>query len=217
MVPGAYVRMDRFPVNTNGKLDRKALPVPGDDDLAREAYEEPQGEIEIALASIWAELLHLDRVGRHDSFFTLGGHSLLAVRLMNRVASLGTILPLTTLFAAPSLSAFAEEIKKRLDQDTDIISTIERIPRTELLPLSSAQQRLWFLAQLDGVSDIYHIPTALRLRGSLDRKSLQFAVDELFARHEGLRSVFVATNGQPHVEILPPKGMDCNRNVCLYI
>ncbi|KAG0197697.1 hypothetical protein BGX31_004789, partial [Mortierella sp. GBA43] len=126
---------------------------------------------------------------------------------MNRVASFGTILPLTTLFAAPSLSGFAEEIKKRLDQDTDIVSTIECIPRTGLLPLSSAQQRLWFLAQLDGVSDIYHIPTALRLHGFLDRKSLQFAVDELFARHEGLRSVFVATNGQPHVEILPPTGL----------
>ncbi|KAG0222973.1 hypothetical protein BGX31_008767, partial [Mortierella sp. GBA43] len=207
MVPGAYVRMDKFPVNTNGKLDRKALPVPGDDDLAREAYEEPQGEIEIALASIWAELLHLDRVGRHDSFFTLGGHSLLAVRLMNRVASLGTILPLTTLFAAPSLSGFAEEIKMRLDQDTNVVSTIECIPRTELLPLSSAQQRLWFLTQLDGVSDIYHVPTAIRLRGFLDRKAWQFAVDELFARHEALRSVFVTINGQPHVQILPAEGL----------
>ncbi|KAF9974816.1 hypothetical protein BGZ65_008546 [Modicella reniformis] len=132
----------------------------------------------------------------------------MAVRMMNRVANMGAKLPLATLFASPGLSAFADEIKKHLEQESGaILPTIERIPRTEALPLSSAQQRMWFLAQLDGVSDIYHIPMAIRLRGFLDRKAWQLAVNDLFARHEALRSVFVAVNGQPHVRILPSEGI----------
>ncbi|KAF9996659.1 hypothetical protein BGZ65_007764, partial [Modicella reniformis] len=132
----------------------------------------------------------------------------MAVRMMNRVANMGAKLPLATLFASPSLSAFADEIKKHLEQESDtVLPAIEQIPRTEALPLSFAQQRMWFLAQLDGVSDIYHIPLFIRLRGPLDRKSWQLAVNDLFARHEALRSVFVAVNGQPHVRILPSEGV----------
>ncbi|KAF9949138.1 hypothetical protein BGZ65_007562, partial [Modicella reniformis] len=108
MVPAAIVRLDALPLTSNGKLDRKALPSPDSASFAHQEYEEPRGEIETRVASIWAELLHLDRVSRNDNFFALGGHSLLAVRFMNRIAALGVQPPLSSLFASPYLSSFAE-------------------------------------------------------------------------------------------------------------
>ncbi|KAG0200917.1 hypothetical protein BGX31_003961, partial [Mortierella sp. GBA43] len=153
MVPSAFVRMEALPLNANGKLDQRALPKPGDESFAREAYEEPQGEVEQALASIWSELLNVDQVSRNDSFFALGGHSLLAVRMMNRINALGINLPLSTLFNSPSLSAFAQECETNLEQGSISLPAIDRTSRDDLLPLSFAQQRLWFLSQLDGVSD----------------------------------------------------------------
>nr|WP_245494772.1 non-ribosomal peptide synthetase [Rhizobium leguminosarum] len=110
MVPSAFVRLDALPLTVNGKLDRKALPVPDDDAYARRAYEAPQGEIETLLAGIWAELLGVERVGRHDNFFELGGHSLLAVRLLVRLTeALAVELPLAILFAKPTLAELARE------------------------------------------------------------------------------------------------------------
>ncbi|MCA6113142.1 phosphopantetheine-binding protein, partial [Bradyrhizobium cenepequi] len=110
MVPAAFVRLAALPLTVNGKLDRKALPAPADEAYARAAYEAPQGEIETALAQLWAELLGLARVGRHDHFFQLGGHSLLVVRLLNRMSqTVGVELPLTTLFAKPVLADLARE------------------------------------------------------------------------------------------------------------
>ncbi|WP_245472541.1 non-ribosomal peptide synthetase [Rhizobium jaguaris] len=121
MVPSAFVRIDSLPLTPNGKLDRKALPVPGDDAYARTAYEAPRGEVETMLAGIWAELLGLERVGRHDNFFELGGHSLLAVRLLSRLSlAFGVELPLRTLFAEPVLAHFAREISITLiEQEFD--------------------------------------------------------------------------------------------------
>ncbi|UAW64946.2 non-ribosomal peptide synthase/polyketide synthase [Mycoavidus sp. HKI] len=205
MVPAAFVRLDAFPLTPNGKLDRRALPAPADEAFARQAYEAPQGEIESALAAIWTELLGVERVGRHDSFFALGGHSLLAVRLMNRVATLGAELPLAALFASPSLAAFAALVNQRLTQGHNTLPAITPVSREDALPLSFAQQRLWFLAQLDGVSDTYHMSLAIRLRGALDRAAWQHALNSLFARHEALRSIFITVDGQPQVQLLTPK------------
>ncbi|WP_338927323.1 non-ribosomal peptide synthase/polyketide synthase (plasmid) [Mycetohabitans endofungorum] len=203
MVPSAFVRLDAFPLTPNGKLDRRALPAPDDDALAHQAYEAPQGELETTLATIWAELLGVKQVGRHDSFFALGGHSLLAVRLMNRVRMLGADVPLATLFATPTLAAFAAALDAPLQQGTDALPEIAPVSREGRLPLSFAQQRLWFLAQLEGVSESYHIPLALHVRGLLDRAAWQQALDALFARHEALRSTFVSVDGQPQVQLLP--------------
>ncbi|WP_425123025.1 amino acid adenylation domain-containing protein [Burkholderia gladioli] len=203
MVPTAFVRLDALPLSPNGKLDRRALPAPDSSALARQAYEAPQGEIECALAEIWAELLGVERIGRHDSFFALGGHSLLAVRLVGRIAALGTELPLAKLFASPTLAGLAALITNRLDQGAAALPPITPVPRDGELPLSFAQQRLWFLAQLDGVSATYHIPLALRLQGRLDTAAWQRALDTLLDRHEALRSVFVAVQGQPQVRLLP--------------
>ncbi|MET3524865.1 condensation domain-containing protein, partial [Mesorhizobium abyssinicae] len=184
-----------------------ALPAPDDEAYAHAAYEAPQGAVETALAQIWAELLGVERVGRHDNFFELGGHSLLAVQLLSRLSrAVGVELPLTRLFARPVLSDLAESIVEVLSrtgpQDLPAIATVSR---DEPLALSFAQQRLWFLAQLDEGSTNYHIPLALRLRGVLDRSAWQRSLDRLFARHEALHSVFVASEGKPRVEVLPPE------------
>ncbi|MCF2135391.1 amino acid adenylation domain-containing protein, partial [Mycetohabitans sp. B3] len=203
MVPAAFVRLDALPLTPNGKLDRRALPEPDADALAHQAYEAPQGELETTLASIWSELLGVERVGRHDSFFALGGHSLLAVRLMNRVGALGADVPLAALFASPTLAAFAAGVKAQLNQQTSTLPEITPVSREGALPLSFAQQRLWFLAQLDEVRGTYHIPLVLRVRGPFDRAAWQQALDALFARHEALRSTFVSVDGQPQVRLLP--------------
>ncbi|KAG0204465.1 hypothetical protein BGX31_003166, partial [Mortierella sp. GBA43] len=203
MVPTAIVRMDSLPLTSNGKVDRKALPEPNSSAFARRDFEEPKGETEIAIAQIWAEVLNLDRVSRNDDFFAIGGHSLLAVRLMNRLTSIGVQLPVSVLFASPTLSLFAETVRSHLGYTTDLPSEIVPVSRDGDIPLSFAQQRLWFLAQLEGVSETYHMPMALRLRGSLNREAIQYALDSLFARHEALRTAFIAVNGQPQVHLLP--------------
>ncbi|RMI15086.1 amino acid adenylation domain-containing protein, partial [Sinorhizobium meliloti] len=205
MVPSAFVRLEALPLTVNGKLDRKALPAPDDDAYARTAYEAPQGAVETALAGIWQELLGLERVGRHDNFFELGGHSLLAVQLLSRLPqAVGVELPLATLFARPMLGDLAASIGEDLSRaDRKDLPAIVAVSRDEPLALSFAQQRLWFLAQLDEGSTNYHMPLALRLRGALDRVAWQCSLDRLFARHEALRSVFVAPQGQPRVEVLP--------------
>ncbi|KAF9322964.1 hypothetical protein BG006_001914, partial [Podila minutissima] len=203
MVPSAFVRLDAFPLTPNGKLDRRALPAPTEEAFAREAYEAPRDDVERAVAAIWADVLHLDQVSRNDSFFALGGHSLLAVRMMNRVvAALGANVLLASLFASPSLSAFAEEIRMQQGQQEEKVQAIERVSRTEDMPLSFAQQRMWFLAQLDGVSNTYHIPLSIRLHGPLNREAWRLALTDLVARHEALRSVFAEVGGQPYVQIL---------------
>ncbi|WP_049786408.1 non-ribosomal peptide synthetase [Mycetohabitans rhizoxinica] len=203
MVPSAFVRLDALPLTPNGKLDRRALPAPSADAFAHQAYEAPQGELEITLAQIWSELLGVEPVGRHDNFFALGGHSLLAVRLMNRVAALGIALPLATLFAAPTLAGLAAVLEAQRASDGAVLPAITPVSRDGALPLSFAQQRLWFFAQLDSASDTYHMPMALRLRGTLNPIAWQQALDALWARHEALRSVFVSVDGQPQVQLLP--------------
>ncbi|MBH3269114.1 amino acid adenylation domain-containing protein [Serratia ureilytica] len=204
MVPAAYVWLEALPLTGNGKLDKRALPVPQVDACAREAYAPPQGEAENLLAAIWHELLGVERIGRYDHFFELGGHSLMAVRLANRVQQAGWQLPLQALFASPVLHVLAQALQVAPTQES-----IPMLPvaRDGELPLSFAQQRLWFLTQLEGMSETYHIPLALRLRGRLDRQALQQGLDALYARHESLRSRFITREDRPQVQILPANGL----------
>ncbi|KAG0205322.1 hypothetical protein BGX31_003004, partial [Mortierella sp. GBA43] len=197
MVPTAIVRLDSLPLTASGKIDRKALPEPNDNAFARHVYKAPQGKTENDVAQIWEELLNIERVGRNDNFFALGGHSLLAVRLMNRIATFGAQLPLSAIFASPMLSSFAECVKNRLDKGESTLSVITPISRDGDLPLSFSQQRMWFLAQMEGVSETYHMPSAIRFRGDVDNPALQRTLDTIFFRHEALRSVFVNVDGHP--------------------
>ncbi|MDB6373980.1 amino acid adenylation domain-containing protein [Photorhabdus bodei] len=203
MIPAAFVCLDALPLTPNGKLDRQALPIPGEEAFVHQVYVIPQGRLEIALAEIWQELLKVEQVGRYDNFFALGGHSLLAVRMMNRITDLGVELPLSMLFKFPTLAAFAEEMDTQFNEQSDRLPAILPISREGKLPLSFAQRRLWFLSQLEGVSETYHIPMGLHLRGQLNISAWQQALDTLFSRHESLRSIFISVDGQPQVELLP--------------
>ncbi|HEY0371666.1 MAG TPA: amino acid adenylation domain-containing protein, partial [Thermoanaerobaculia bacterium] len=200
MVPGAFVQLESLPLTTNGKLDRKALPAPEATSLVTREYEAPQGETEQKLAAIWQELLRIDQVGRHDRFFELGGHSLLAMQLTSHLrAAFGVELPLRQIFASPTLSAMAEVVRAA---GTSTMGRIERADRNQPLPLSLAQQRLWFLDQLDqAASASYAMTAALRLRGKLDVDALQATLDRLVARHEVLRTSFPSVDGVPYQQI----------------
>ncbi|WP_247539250.1 non-ribosomal peptide synthetase, partial [Ralstonia pseudosolanacearum] len=201
MVPAAYVRLERLPLTPNGKLNRKGLPAPEGQAYASTTYEAPQGEVEQTLAGIWQMLLGVERVGRHDDFFALGGHSLQAVRLVAQVRTqLGTELGLTELFAQPSLSAVAQAIVRGQGSALPAITVADR---SEALPLSFAQQRLWFLAQMEGGSEAYHIPVGLRLKGELDEDALRRSLDRIVARHEALRTRFEVQEGQAVQRIVP--------------
>jgi len=203
MVPSAYVALDALPLTPNGKLDRKALPAP--EGHSQRTYEAPQGEVEQILADIWSELLGIRQVGRDDDFFELGGHSLLAIRLISRIRErLDAELPLATLFARPRLAALADAVA---EASPGALGAIGPADRSRPLPLSPAQQRLWFISGVDAQASVaYHIAGALRLRGELDRAALRAALDHVVARHEVLRTRFVETEGQPWQHIDPPRG-----------
>ena len=195
MVPAAYVSLESFPLTVSGKVDRKLLPAPEGSAYVTRTYEAPQGEAEQTLARIWSELLKVDRVGRHDDFFELGGHSLLAVRVLSRVrAELQVELSLSALFAHPVLKDCAVLLA---GTPGNVLPAITVVDRNEVLPLSYAQQRMWFLSQLDGVSEAYHIPQSLRIQGELDRVALRRALDRLIVRHESLRTTFATVDGTP--------------------
>ncbi|MEQ1808231.1 MAG: amino acid adenylation domain-containing protein, partial [Burkholderiaceae bacterium] len=190
MVPAAFVAMQALPLTPNGKIDRKALPEPDARAYAGKAFEAPVGDAESALASIWSEVLGIERIGRRDNFFALGGHSLLAVRVASRVQRrLGIELELGEIFDKPELMALAAVLQSAARSE---LPAIERVPREQLLALSFAQQRLWFLAQIEGVSQAYHIGMGLRLVGRLDASALRRALQRIVQRHEALRTTFMA-------------------------
>jgi amino acid adenylation domain-containing protein len=196
MLPGAFVALPALPLTANGKLDRLALPAPDSDSVITRPYETPQGPVETAIASIWQELLGIEQVGRHDDFFELGGHSLLAVQLIARLRQTFDVeVPLREFFTQGTLAGLAGLVGNAGHR---ILPDIVPADRNQALPLSWAQQRLWFLDQLDHAAGrAYHIAAGVRLQGSLDRDALRAALDRIVARHENLRTVFISADGQP--------------------
>ncbi|TXS22943.1 amino acid adenylation domain-containing protein, partial [Streptomyces sp. adm13(2018)] len=198
MVPAAVVALDVLPVNVNGKLDRAALPVPAP--TAVEPTRAPRGPLEERLASVYAEVLGLAAVGAEDDFFALGGHSLLATRVVARVRATGTACTVRDVFEARTVAALAARLAERTASARPVLARAAERP--ELLPLSSAQQRLWFLHRVEGPSATYTIPLALRLRGTVDESALRAALGDVTGRHEVLRTVFAETDGEPYQRIL---------------
>ncbi|MBI6548982.1 amino acid adenylation domain-containing protein [Xenorhabdus sp. VLS] len=200
MLPSAFVTLNAFPLTPNGKLDRQALPAPDQSAIATRGYAAPIGNTEMALAEIWQELLRLEKVGRNDHFFELGGHSLLAVQLAARIRQkLARELSLPQLFAHPVLTDLATVL---INASVATLTAIPAADRRQPLPLSFAQQRLWFLAQLDPAASLaYHIPAVLRLSGQLDHSALTTALDRLVTRHESLRTRFILVDEQPYQNI----------------
>jgi amino acid adenylation domain-containing protein len=202
MIPAAISVVNSLPLTPNGKVDRKALSAPGVDAFVTGIYEGPQGEIEKVLASIWAEVLQLEQVGRHDNFFALGGHSLLAVQIITRIQwALNREVALNTIFAHPVLSDLAGALQSAERVE---LPPVTRAGRSQQLALSFAQQRLWFLAKLEEGSTAYHIPLGLRLRGKLNRAALRSALDRIVLRHEALRTMF-HLEGEPVQRIAAPE------------
>ncbi|HYH79200.1 MAG TPA: amino acid adenylation domain-containing protein, partial [Longimicrobium sp.] len=201
MLPAAFVRLEAMPLTPNGKVDRKALPAPEGGAFATRGYEAPLGEMEVALAGIWAELLGVDRVGRWDNYFELGGHSLRAVQLVSRVRQvLGVDAALGEVFDRPVLADLARVLERAVRAE---LPPIERVDRGAPLALSFAQQRLWFMERFGGLGSTYHIPSRLRLHGRLDRTALLGALGRIVARHEALRTVFHLVDGEPVQHVVP--------------
>ncbi|HCG1409798.1 TPA: non-ribosomal peptide synthetase, partial [Pseudomonas aeruginosa] len=179
-----------------------------DASLSQQAYRAPGSELEQRIAAIWAEILGVERVGLDDNFFELGGHSLLATRVISRVRQEQQLdASLKALFERPVLEAFAQG----LERTTDAVSTIPLADRQQPLALSFAQERQWFLWQLEPESAAYHIPSALRLRGRLDVDALQRSFDSLVARHETLRTRFRLEGGRSYQQVQPAVSVSIER------
>ncbi|HEX2077184.1 MAG TPA: amino acid adenylation domain-containing protein, partial [Longimicrobium sp.] len=206
MVPAAFVHMDALPVNPNGKLDRKALPAPDFASSEDESYVAPRTPVEEVLAGIWAEVLGLERVGVEEGFFDRGGHSLLATRVVSRVREVfGVELPLRALFEGPTVAEMAGRVEEMRRAGLPVLPPVVPAGRTEPPALSFAQERLWFLDQLEQGSAFYNLPFALRLRGALDVEALERSLGEIVRRHEALRTVFREHDGTP-VQVIAPFG-----------
>ncbi|MFB1485397.1 condensation domain-containing protein, partial [Corallococcus sp. RDP092CA] len=194
MVPPVLQVLEGMPLTPNGKVDRKALPEVEAVAASSREYEAPRNEVEKTLASIWAEVLRVPRVGVKDSFFELGGHSLMAMRVVSRVREeLGVELPLRALFAAPTLEALAARMEEATRSK---VKALVRVSGAGARPLSFAQQRLWFIDQLEPGSPLYNIAVAVRLDGTLRRDVLEKVLGEVSRRHEALRTTFAQEKDQ---------------------
>ncbi|MCU1775583.1 non-ribosomal peptide synthase/polyketide synthase [Pseudomonas sp. 14P_5.3_Bac1] len=200
MVPGHWLVLDALPLNNNGKLDRRALPTP-DLNLRQQAYVAPQSPLQVQLAAIWQAVLQVEQVGLTDHFFELGGHSLLATQVISRVRhELKLEVPLRALFEQPTLQGFASACSGLHQHSAQPLVALER---GQPMALSFAQERQWFLWQLDPTSAAYHVPTALHVRGQLDITALERTFQALVLRHEPLRTTF-ADDGERTWQVIHP-------------
>ena len=199
MIPAAFMVLDALPLTVNGKLDRRVLPAP-DFAAPAGAHRAPATALQERLAAVFADILGRTAVGVDDDFFALGGHSLLATRLVSRIrATLGAEVPIRAVFEAPTVAALAE----RLGESPAARGALAPRPRPDLLPLSHAQRRLWFLGQLQGPNALYNVPLAVRLTGPLNRAALAAALRHLAVRHEALRTVIRTVDGHPYQHVAP--------------
>ncbi|NMX80522.1 MULTISPECIES: non-ribosomal peptide synthetase [Pseudomonas] len=194
MVPALLMRLDAMPLSPSGKLDRRALPEPV---WQTREHVEPHTPLQLQIAAIWREVLGLPRIGLRDDFFALGGHSLLATQIISRTRQACDVeLPLRTLFEASELGDFAQQVgliqaAGQRNQQT----AIAKVDRSQPVPLSYSQQRMWFLWQMEPDSPAYNVGGMARLRGVLDVGRFEAALQALIMRHETLRTTFPSVDG----------------------
>ncbi|WP_107666521.1 non-ribosomal peptide synthetase [Cyanothece sp. BG0011] len=193
MIPSAFISLDEFPLTPNGKIDRKALPEPNKT-FTDKTFTPPNTPIEKELVSIWQEILGV-KLSINDDFFTVGGHSLLATQVISRIRQqLNIEISLRSLFEYPTISQLSQVIN---NHKTTAKSSIKKVSREQPLPLSFAQQRLWFLDQFDPGNHSYNMSGAIQLQGQLNEEALEKSINEIVRRHEALRTTFKTNNGQP--------------------
>ena len=204
MVPAVFVLLDAFPLTANGKVDRRALPTPdGRRPELDEAFVACRTPTEELLAEIWGQVLGVERVGIYDNFFQLGGHSLLATQVVSRIREAFQVeMPLRRLFETPTVAGLAENIDVGRGAGLQA-PPIVPVPRDGELPLSFAQQRLWFIDQLEPGNSVYNFPAAVRLKGPLNVVALKQSLNEIVKRHEALRTTFAIVDGRP-VQVIAP-------------
>ncbi len=200
MIPSFFILLESLPIMPNGKVDRKALPAPDQKRLELDkVFLAPSTPTEIPLAEIWCRLLNLNEVGVNDNFFELGGHSLLATRLISRIGDVFKVeIPIRDVFELPTVAGFAERITTAIQSGLNLqMPPLQPVPRQEKMPLSFAQQRLWFLDQLERDSSFYNMLYSLRLMGALDIPILHRSLNAIVSRHEILRTTFESEDGLP--------------------
>lgn len=204
MVPSAFVMLEALPLTANKKVDRRALPPPDYSTTdASAGAASPGSPVEEMLTAIWTSVLSRTSLEIHDNFFEAGGHSLLATQVISRIRDAFQIdLPLRTLFEAPTISELSERIERAIQVEQGLEAPpLIAVSRDGLLPVSFAQQRLWFLDQLEPGSSFYNIARARRLRGELNISALSQAISEIVHRHEALRTRFWSEGGTPYQSI----------------
>src|SRR5678815_859207 len=196
MIPSAFVLLDEFPLTPRGKLDRNALPAPGRDQNEVDVL--PRTPLEELVAGVWAKVLGLERVGVNKNFFDLGGHSLLATQVVTRLREASNAdLPLRSIFEAPTVAGMAKNLEAVLAPGGGVaMPPIEPVRRDGHLPLSYAQQRVWFMDQLEADNFFFNVPAAFRLVGKLKSELLERTLNEVVRRHESLRTTFAEMDGE---------------------
>jgi amino acid adenylation domain-containing protein len=202
MIPAYFIQLEQLPVTPNGKIDRKTLPEPDESTIETGVeYVAPITYTQEKLVNIWQSLLKIERIGIRDDFFELGGDSILVNQCIARIREeLQVEIPLRKFFERPYIKALSEEIEKQERQ----VSSIKPVKREGEIPLSFAQERLWFLQELDAESTAYFVPRVIRIKGQLNIRLVEQTFTEIIRRHEILRTVFPTVNGRPVQRIQPP-------------
>ncbi len=202
MTPHAVVLMEEFPLTPNGKIDRRALPAPATQSESRETFVAPQTHTEKAVIWTWTNILGIEPIGLNDNFFELGGHSLQATRVVSQLREAFQVeLSLRSFFETPTVAGLTALIEESRQKNGE--GQIGHYSRHIDLPLSFAQERLWFLDQLQLFNSLYNIPVGLSLKGQLDTSTLERTLNEIIRRHESLRTTFTQSEGAPRQVIAP--------------